>query len=1080
MAVSNFQFLELEYPLLFNLAQAAEYNLYQDPATSLFKLRQYGEYMAKQIFETYGIDLPEDTKFQNLIYNLRSQGILPSNVIDHFTILRKQGNDAVHEYVGTTADATSSLFSAFKLGKWFYESYSVKNMDISTLRFGTPKDLDARHALHILEQENKVLKEQYEQAIAQQKMVSAEQRSTFTARAKRSASKLDMDEAETRELIDINLRKIGWEADTKLLNAKTHKTQPERGRNIAIAEWPVKGGYADYALFIGTSLYAVIEAKKYGQDISTNLDQSKRYAMNVVPQTGIELLGDWNGFRVPFLYSTNGREYLQQIATKSGVWYLDIREKYNNSRSIKGFHSPADLQKKFEQDTTLANKKLEENSLDFLQLKTGLGLRDYQIKAIQAVEDIIIHHPEINRALLAMATGTGKTRTVIGLAYRLIQTNRFKRILFLVDRTLLAKQALDGFKDYKVEDLKSFSDYYHIDGLKHVWPDIDSRIHFATVQSMVKRLYSNESDEKALSIDTYDCIIVDEAHRGYLLDKEMDDEEIYFKDQDDYVSKYRQVLDYFDAFAVGLTATPALHTKEIFNKPIFNYSLREAVLDGYLVDQDPPIKIKTQLSEEGIVWEKGEKPTVYDKEGNQIVELDELNDELKFDISGFNKRVITENFNRTVLRELVNHIDPDGEAKTLIFAATDHHADMIVKILKEEFAAVGIPVPDDAVVKITGIIDKPEEKVKRYKNEKYPNIAVTVDLLTTGIDVPKIANLVFMRRVRSRILYDQMIGRATRLCPEINKESFRVFDAVNLYEGIKDYTDMKPLVVNPSVDFRTLNSEFAAIQTDERAAVQVDQIIAKLQRKKRTAGLNTEMIKYFTGADTLDEFIQHLREKDIAEQVKMLTEKTELWKYLDEYRQAPAYQFYSNHADVLREVSTGYGKMDKPEDYIEGFRRYLEENQNEIAALKLIATSPTQLKRADLKELSLLLDIKGYNLRTLHDAWKNAKRQDVAADIIAYIRTLMLGSVLESREDRVKKAFQRLYQEQNWTVPQKSLLQRIEKQMIAEGIVTVEDLDKQPFDEIGGFERINKRFENHLPAILQKINTYMYNGNQTA
>lgn len=1080
MAVSNFQFLEQEYPLLFNLAQAAEYNLYQDPATSLFKLRQYGEYMAKQIFETYGIDLPDDTKFQNLIYNLRSQGILPSNVIDHFTILRKQGNDAVHEYVGTTADATSSLFSAFKLGKWFYESYSVKNIDISSLRFGTPKDLDARHALHILEQENKVLKEQYEQAIAQQKTVSAEQRTIFTARAKRSASKLDMDEAETRELIDVNLRKIGWEADTKLLNAKIHKTQPQRGRNIAIAEWPVKGGYADYALFIGTSLYGVIEAKKYGQDISTNLDQSKRYAMSIIPREGIDILGDWEGYRVPFLYSTNGREYLQQIATKSGVWFLDIREKYNNSRSIKGFHSPADLQKKFEQDIALANKKLEDNSLDFLQLKTGLGLRDYQIKAIQAVEDIIIHHPEINRALLAMATGTGKTRTVIGLAYRLIQTNRFKRILFLVDRTLLAKQALDGFKDYKVEDLKSFSDYYHIDGLKHAWPDIDSRIHFATVQSMVKRLYNNESEEKALSIDTYDCIIVDEAHRGYLLDKEMDDEEIYFKDQDDYVSKYRQVLDYFDAFAVGLTATPALHTKEIFNKPIFNYSLREAVLDGYLVDQDPPFKIKTQLSEEGIVWEKGEKPMVYQGEGNQIVELDELEDELKFDISGFNKRVITENFNRTVLRELVNHIDPDGDAKTLIFAATDHHADMIVKILKEEFAAIGIPVPDDAVVKITGIIDKPEEKVKRYKNEKYPNIAVTVDLLTTGIDVPKIANLVFMRRVRSRILYDQMIGRATRLCPEINKESFRVFDAVNLYEGIKDYTDMKPLVVNPSVDFSTLNSEFAAIQTDERAAVQVDQIIAKLQRKKRTAGLDAEMIKYFTGADTLDEFIQHIREKDIAEQVKMLTEKTELWKYLDEYRQAPAYQFYSNHADVLREVSTGYGEMDKPEDYIEGFRRYLEENQNEIAALKLIATSPTQLKRSDLKELSLLLDTKGYNLRTLHDAWKNAKRQDVAADIIAYIRTLMLGSVLESREDRVKKAFLRLYQEQNWTVPQKSLLQRIEKQMIAEGIVTVEDLDKQPFDEIGGFERINKRFENHLPDILQKINTYMYNGNQTA
>ncbi len=256
-----------------------------------------------------------------------------------------------------------------------------------------------------------------------------------------------MDEAQTRELIDVNLRKMGWEADTKLLNAKIHKTQPERGRNIAIAEWPVKGGYADYALFIGTSLYGVIEAKKYGQDISTNLDQSKRYALNIISQVGINILGNWDGYRVPFLYSTNGRDYLQQIATKSGVWYLDVRHKYNNSRSIKGFHSPEDLQKKFEQDIAHANQKLEQNSLDFLQLKTGLSLREYQIRAIQAVENVIIHHPDINRALLAMATGTGKTRTVIGLAYRLIQTNRFKRILFLVDRTLLAKQALDGFKD---------------------------------------------------------------------------------------------------------------------------------------------------------------------------------------------------------------------------------------------------------------------------------------------------------------------------------------------------------------------------------------------------------------------------------------------------------------------------------------------------------------------------------------------------------------------------------------------------------------------------------------------------------
>lgn len=1081
MTESNFLFLEEEFALLCNLGRAAEYNLYQDPATSLFKLRQYGEYMAKQIFETYGMELPEDTKFQNLIFILRNDGILPNSVVDYFTILRKKGNNAVHDYTGSTDEATTSLLSAFKLGKWFYESYSVKNTDVSNLRFSKPKEFDAQQILKELEEQNRALKEQYEDLMAQNKSVSVEQRDKFTERAKRSASKLDMDETQTRELIDANLRRMGWEADTNLLNAKIRKTIPERGRNIAIAEWPVKGGYADYALFIGTSFYGVVEAKRYGQDISTNLDQSKRYALNIIEQEGVDLLGEWDGYKVPFLYSTNGREYLQQLATKSGVWYLDVRQKYNNSRSIKGFHSPGDLKWKFDQNIGLANKKLEENSLDFLQQKTGLGLRDYQIKAIQAVENIVINHPETNRALLAMATGTGKTRTIIGLAYRFVQTERFKRILFLVDRTLLAKQALDGFKDYKVDDLNSFNDIYQIDGLKTVLPDVDGRIHFATVQSMVKRLFSTSDEEKSLSIDTYDCIIVDEAHRGYLLDKEMDDEELYFKDQDDYVSKYRQVLDYFDAFAIGLTATPALHTTEIFNKPVFNYGLREAVLDGYLVDQDPPIKIITQLSQEGIIWEKGQKPKVYDTEINNIIELDELEDELKFDISAFNRSVITENYNRTVLRELVKYIDPDDEAKTLIFAATDEHADMIVNILKEEFAESGIPIPDDAIVKITGKSDQPEDKVRRYKNEKYPNIAVTVDLLSTGIDVPKICNLVFMRRVRSRILYDQMIGRATRLCVEIKKESFRVFDAVNLYESIKDYTEMKPLVVNPSTDFTTLVGEFQHIESEERAATQIEQIIAKLQRKNHSARLDQEKIQFLTGENSLSDFIQRIKVKSIAEQIQLFSQANELWKYLDEYRRAPAQKYYSDHEDVLRGVFVGYGDMDKPEDYIEGFKQFLEENQNKVAALKLIATSPMQLKRSELKELIMLLDSKGYTLRTLREAWKNARKQDVAADIIAYIRTLMLGSVLMSSEDRVRQAFEKLYAEQIWTTSQKNLLKRVEAQMKAEAVVSVEDFDKEPFStEYGGFERINKRFDNNLPDILQKVNTYMYNGSQTA
>ena len=163
-----------------------------------------------------------------------------------------------------------------------------------------------------------------------------------------------------------------------------------------------------------------------------------------------------------------------------------------------------------------------------------------------------------------MATGTGKTRTIIGLCYRLIKANRFKRILFLVDRRMLATQAINHFGDYKIEDLNTFADTYKVDTLKATIPDLESRLHFSTVQGMVKRLFYSETDENVLPIDTYDCIIIDEAHRGYLQDRELDDEELNFKDQKDYVSKYRMVIDYFDAFCVALTATPALHTTDIF------------------------------------------------------------------------------------------------------------------------------------------------------------------------------------------------------------------------------------------------------------------------------------------------------------------------------------------------------------------------------------------------------------------------------------------------------------------------------------------------------------------------------------
>jgi len=1076
MVSSNFNFLEEEFPLLFNLGQSAEFNLHADPGTALMKLRQFAEHLTELIYETIGMEFPEDNRFQARLKKLSYEKVLPENVKDFFYNVRVKGNAANHTFVGTFDDAKHVLFSSFKLGKWFYEAYSVKNKSLDSVKFHVPENLDARYALNELEKQYKELQLELEALQSTVKEVPQEKKLLYAKRSEKAAKKLAMSEGETRAIIDEQLRQAGWEANTVILNFTTQKTLPQKGRNMAIAEWPCGKLRADYALFIGTELYGLIEAKKYGLDISTNLQQSKVYATTVQEKAGNQFLGKWGDFKVPFLFSTNGRAYLKQIETKSGVWFLDIRKNYNNARPLQGWYQPEGLKKLYEADPQEANAKLQSSSLDFLQSSAGLGLRDYQIQAIKAVEDTLIDHPEQKRALLAMATGTGKTRTVIGLCYHLIQKNRFKRMLFLVDRSLLANQAADAFKDNRVEDLLTFADNYEVKHLKDLFPDTDTRLHFATVQGMVKRLFyrDDEKDGLPISVDAYDCIIVDEAHRGYLLDKEMGEEELEFKDQNDYVSKYRQVLDYFDAFAVGLTATPALHTHEIFGKPVYFYTYREAVIDGYLIDHEPPYIIKTKLGEDGIVWKAGEKPKVYDREENTIIELDELEDELQIEIAGFNKKVITESFNRTVIQQLVNELDPDGQEKTLVFAATDQHADLIVKLFKEEFAAIGAIVTDNAIEKITGKSYDPEDQVKRFKNEKYPNIAVTVDLLTTGIDVPAISNIVFLRRVKSRILYEQMLGRATRLCPDIQKQTFRIFDAVGIYEALEDYTQMKPVVVNPTVSFKQLVAEFPLITSNERTQIQIEQLIAKLQRKKSQGNIDAEVFGFNADGKDINTVIDELKQNDTNTSLKLINQLPELWTYLDELKPAPSFQLYSDHLDDFLDITRGYGSANKPEDYLKSFSAYLKNNVNEIEALKLICTAPKELSRKELKGLLLLLDQQGYNAKTLNAAWTATKHQDVAADIIAYIRTLMIGDTLISKEDRIKNAMLKIRRLKSWNKPQLNWLERIEKQMLAETIVQKEDLDKAPFTGSGGFNRLNKIFDNQLGVLLETMNEYLY------
>ena len=1073
---SNFSYLSEEFPILYNIGQAAELQLNQDAVTCLFKLRQFGEKITEEIFDIHALDFPYENTFHNRLQNLQLEGILPDAVKDLLYTLKNKGNIAVHQNKGTLEEAKGILFSAFKIAKWFFQTYSEANEDISSIKFHVPEKQDSRHALHVLETEYEELKSKYETLLKDRKTsgIPAEKLARIKEKSYEAAQKIDMSEGETRELIDDQLRNAGWEVDSIRLNFKTKKTVPQRGKNLAIAEWPCGSKWADYALFIGTDLYGIIEAKKYKEDISTNLRQSKIYAELVEQGNEANIIGKWGDYNVPFLFSTNGRPYLEQIKTKSGVWFLDCRNQYNSSRALHGWYGPEGLVNLYERDLKVAEAKLKENSTEFLTSETGLSLRKYQIEAIDAVEKRILSHPHERRALVAMATGTGKTRTIIGLCYRLIQSNRFKRILFLVDRKLLATQAINAFKDNKIESLNTFAEIYDVKGLKDLVPELDTRLHFATVQGMVKRLFYTESDDVP-SVDQYDCIIIDEAHRGYLLDKEIEEDDLEFKDQKDYVSKYRMVLDYFDAYSIGLTATPALHTTEIFGKPIYSYSYREAVIDGYLIDHDPPHKIITKLGEEGIVWEKGEKPKAFDRENNSLVELAELEDELKIEVSGFNKLVITESFNRTVIQQLVKELDPEGEEKTLFFAATDEHADRIVQYLKEEFANIGIDVSDDAIQKITGKSYDPQEQLTRFKNEKYPNIAVTVDLLTTGIDVPAICNLVFLRRIKSRILFEQMLGRATRRCDEIGKEIFQIYDAVKVYETLEDYTQMKPVVVNPKESFRQLAEEIDQIEDEKRVEKQVEQIIAKIQRKKRhLSTYQTEQFTYNSKGMNPDELIDYLKENEGKGSWQKVIQLSGLWKFLDELKPAPNMMLVSEHEDEYLSTERGYGKAKKPEDYLESFARYIKENQTKIEALNLVCTKPSALDRKSLRELMLALDQEGYNAKSLSIAWKDVKNEEIAADIISFIRTLSLGDALISHEEKVKKAVEKIKNTKPWNKVQLKWIERFEKQLLRETILKVEDLDESPFDRDGGFERLNKIFDNQLEVVVQQLNENLY------
>jgi type I restriction enzyme R subunit len=1150
MTSANFAFLAEHDPLLLRLCVSAERNYHDDPNTTVIKLRQFGEAVVQHLAAIFNITSTHEQTQADLLKALQVRRVIDRNVADLLHYLRREGNQAAHQFETTVQQAKSALKIARELALWFHRA--MGKGDAKTFKAGSfiePTRADHEYRLAQLssalelkveearaanqladaerlkreaaeaqaasasdektvwaqlaqeeERERQRLSAEFEQTLtriqAESKERSAAESSVIEQAIAGASQAIALDESETRAIIDAQLNDAGWLADTDNL-CFSKGVRPEAGKCKAIAEWPTASGPADYVLFHGLTPLAVVEAKKYGSDISGDILQAERYSHGYqikdnekLPQpTGhVGHFPGWlvsentNGppryYRIPFAYSTNGRPYLRQLETKSGIWFRDLRLPTHHARPLNGWHTPDHLVRLLDSDALSAATVLRDEPFGYL------GLRDYQVRAVQAVETNIAKG--VRECLLAMATGTGKTRTIIGLIYRLLKAKRFNRVLFLVDRTSLGEQAQNAFKDMRLEQNQGFTEIYDVKELADIAPDSATKVQVATVQGMVRRIFGDGAETP---IDRYDCIIVDEAHRGYILDREMGEGELEIRSEADYISSYRRVLDHFDAVKVALTATPAQHTVEIFGHPVFTYTYREAVIDGWLIDHEPPIRIVTKLAEQGIHFDKGDSVQIV-KPATGSIDIASLPDELDFEIDGFNRLVITENYNRIVCEELAKQLDPTGEQKTLIFCANDNHADLVVKLLKDALEQVWGQIDDKTVMKITGRTDKPLTAIRLYKNERLPLIAVTVDLLTTGIDVPPICNLVFLRRVRSRILYEQMLGRATRLCPEIEKEVFRIFDAVDIYAALDPVSTMKPVVQTVSIPLAQLFAEIADEKShqapgsdDDRSHADDvrDQIVVRLRSLVRRALKNLkehpelkeplDLLEKIAGVPLTD-WPTLLKNSTTAEVASLVRSTPALLKILERLQlggNGGFGQVISTHDDQLITIETGYGNAKKPEDYLDAFRQFILDNRNKIAALNIAVTRPRELTREDLKQLRMVLAEAEFSEATIRTAWREAKNEDIAASIIGYIRQLALGSPLVPFEARVDRALKKILASRKWPAPQQKWLERIAKEMKRSIIIDRTTFEEGAFKNAGGFKNLQHVFGGDALTIIDEF-----------
>jgi type I restriction enzyme R subunit len=882
-----------------------------------------------------------------------------------------------------------------------------------------------------------------------------------------------------KKWIDEKLRKSGWDSIIPYkegLDISTlHKT--------AVEEFMTATGPVDYALFVSGKLVAFVEAKKIGLAPQNVLSQAQRYVQ------GAESMG----IKVPFIYSTNGE----------AIWFQDLRVAQSRSRQIQEFHTPKALIE------YLANQARENTKWFIENPPTYAKLRYYQRDAITAIEKAITDNKRL--MLVAMATGTGKTFTVASLIYRLLKSGVSKRILFLVDRKALAAQTVMEFAAYEAENGLKFNQIYQVYSQRFKIDDFESKekvdfnviptgyltdpdgnqvfVYVSTIQRMQINLYGKEgmfsydgdydpdddADKLDIPINAFDTIIADECHRGYTSQE---------------VSKWRGVLEHFDAIKIGLTATPAAHTTSFFKEIVYRYPYEQAVQDGFLVDYDA-VKIQSGVRIEGITLKEGEEVEQIDPTSG-VQQLDLLEDERHFEVTEVERDITSPDSNRKIVAEFAKYaLEQEKETgrfpKTLIFADNDlphtSHADQLVNLCRDVFGK-----GDAFVQKITGspTVDRPLTRIKEFRNRPDPHIVVTVDMLSTGIDVPSIENIVFLRPVKSRILFEQMLGRGTRLCSNFPnglgtppKTHFTVFDcfAGTLLEAFKNNTGMTQYV--PTNATRTIEQIIDDLNNNVEVEYNTRCLVKRMQRiAKNTTAEGREMFAKYIPDGDISAFAKKLPEaldKERVATLKILTDKGFIDTLIHYPR--PPKQFI-RAIEQEDTVSSEYifrttdGRELKPDDYIKEFEKFVKNNPEHVEAISIVLSKPKGWSTKALKELRASLSKQPE--RFTEDNLRRAYKYPLA-DIISMVKHAAKDEPLLSAKERVDLAMDKILGDKKVTDKQQQWLELIKLHLVENLTIDVQDFDEMPiFTNFGGnFKRINDDFDDKLIPFIMQLNTTM-------